>query len=116
MQTTAFFQEICEKWIAAGLQPSTRRPDGVEAPPGEEPGVYWSGTSHASLHTPEILKLMYEAGCTHLVYGLESFDRTILKNLGKGTTVKNNIDSVGECLKSGIIPIPNIIIGFMILH
>ena len=22
---------------------------------------------------------MYEAGCTHLVYGLESFDRTILK-------------------------------------
>ena len=107
-----WLKEICEKWIAAGLQPSSRRPGGVAAPPGEEPGVYWSGTSHASLHTPEILKLMYEAGCTHLVYGLESFDPVVLKNLGKGTNVKKNVDSVGECLKSGIIPIPNIMIGF----
>jgi len=107
-----WLKEICEKWIAAGLQPSSRRPGGVAAPPGEEPGVYWSGTSHASLHTPEILDLMYEAGCTHLVYGLESFDRKILKNLGKGTTVQKNIDSVGTCMNSGIIPIPNIIIGF----
>ena len=107
-----WLKEICEKWIAAGLQPSSRRPGGVAAAPGEEPGVYWSGTSHASLHRPEILKLMYEAGCTHLVYGLESFDARILKKLGKGTTVQTNIDSVGECLKSGIIPIPNIIIGF----
>lgn len=107
-----WIKEICEKWIAAGLQPSSRRPGGKTAPPGEEPGVYWSGTSHASLHRPEILKLMYEAGCTHLVYGLESFDGHILKNLGKGTTVQKNIDSVGECMKTGIIPIPNIIIGF----
>lgn len=107
-----WLKEICEKWIEAGLQPSSRRPGGVAAPPGEEPGVYWSGTSHASLHRPEILELMYEAGCTHLVYGLESFDGRILKKLGKGTTVANNINSVGTCMKSGIIPIPNIIIGF----
>lgn len=107
-----WLKEICEKWIAAGLQPSSRRPGGKAVPPGEEPGVYWSGTSHASLHQPEILKLMYEAGCTHLVYGLESFDPRILKNLGKGSTPQKNMDSVGECMKSGIIPIPNIIIGF----
>ena len=107
-----WIQEICEKWIAAGLQPSSRRPGAKVAPHGEEPGVYWSGTSHATLHRPDILKLMYEAGCTHLVYGLESFDKRILKNLGKGSTVKHNIDSIRECLQSGIIPIPNIIIGF----
>lgn len=107
-----WLKEICEKWIEAGLQPSTRRPGGVAAPPGEEPGVYWSGTSHASLHTPEILKLMYEAGCTHLVYGLESFDPHILKNLGKGSSPQKNMDSVKICMDSGIIPIPNIIIGF----
>lgn len=107
-----WMKEICEKWIESGLQPSTRRPGGVEAPRGQEPGVYWSGTSHASLHRPEILEKMYEAGCTHLVYGLESFDPNILKKLGKGSTVKKNIDSVAICAKSGIIPIPNIIIGF----
>ena len=55
---------------------------------------------------------MYEAGCTHLVYGLESFDPKILKDLGKGSTRKNNIESVGVCLNSGIKPIPNIIVGF----
>lgn len=107
-----WIKEICEKWIAAGLQPSARRPGGKAAAPGEEPGVYWSGTSHASLHRPDILKLMYEAGCTHLVYGLESFDPRILKKLGKGTNARNNIDSVKVCLAAGIVPIPNIIIGF----
>ena len=109
----SWLKEICEKWIAAGLQPSSRRPGGKVLKDGEEePGVYWSGTSHASLHTPEILKLMYEAGCTHLVYGLESFDPVILKNLGKGSSVQKNIESVHICMESGIIPIPNIIIGF----
>ena len=78
------------------MQPSSRRPGGKAAPKGEEPGVYWAGTSHASLHTPEILKLMYEAGCTHLVYGLESFDPTVLKKLGKGTTVKKNVPNWHE--------------------
>lgn len=107
-----WIKEICEKWIAAGLQPSARRPGGKMAAPGEEPGVYWSGTSHASLHRPDILKLMYEAGCTHLVYGLESFDPRILKKLGKGTNAQNNIESVKICLAAGIVPIPNIIIGF----
>lgn len=107
-----WMQEICEKWIAAGLQPSTRRSESKQVPDGEEPGVYWAGTSHASLHRPEILDKMYEAGCTHLVYGLESFDPKILKNLGKGTSVRKNIESVSICGKSGIIPIPNIIIGF----
>ena len=55
---------------------------------------------------------MYEAGCTHLVYGLESFDPEILKNLGKGTTRKKNESAIDICLDSGIKPIPNIIIGF----
>lgn len=55
---------------------------------------------------------MYESGCTHLVYGLESFDPQILKNLGKGSSRQNNIDSVGICMASGIIPVPNIILGF----
>lgn len=107
-----WLKDLCEKWIAAGLQPSTRRPGGKVSADGVEPGVYWSGTSHAALSTPGILKLMYEAGCTHLVYGLESFDPGILKKLGKGSTAKHNFDSIGICLSSGIIPIPNIIIGF----
>lgn len=106
-----WLQELCEKWIESGLQPHGRKDlSGKDKSAGS--GVYWSGTSHAALHRPEILKLMYRAGCTHLVYGLESFDQIILKDLGKGSTVQKNKESIGICMSSGIIPIPNIIIGF----
>lgn len=106
-----WLQELCEKWIENGLQPDCRRL-GVPYDQVENKGVFWSGTSHAALHTPEILKLMYKAGCTHLVYGLESFDKNILKKLGKGSTPERNESSVAICMASGIKPIPNIIIGF----
>lgn len=96
--------EICDEWGKKGLTPVRGRTP--------QSGVFWSGTSHASLHRPDILRRMYQSGCTHLVYGLESFDPYILKHLGKGTTRAKNISSVGICLDSGIIPIPNFIIGF----
>ena len=96
--------EICEAWHKAGLTPQRGK--------SGQSGVFWSGTSHASLYTKEVLAAMYEAGCTHLVYGLESFDPHILKHLGKGTTRENNLRSVTDCMDSGIIPIPNFILGF----
>lgn len=102
--------ELCDLWIKEGLQPQSRR-DGTEPKEGDT-GVFWSGTSHATLHRPETLKRMYEAGCSHLVYGIESFDPVVLKNLGKGTTAKNNLSAVKVCMDSGIIPAPNIILGF----
>ena len=96
--------QICDEWSKAGLVPVRGK--------SPQPGVFWSGTSHASLARSDTLDRMYRAGCTHLVYGLESFDPDILGNLGKGTNRQNNIDSVGICMSTGIIPIPNIIIGF----
>jgi radical SAM superfamily enzyme YgiQ (UPF0313 family) len=107
-----WLRELCNKWIEAGLQPKSRA-EGREVSESDiGDGVFWSGTSHATLHNPEILKLMYKSGCTHLVYGLESFDPNILKNLGKGSTRQKNIESISICMQSGIKPIPNIIIGF----
>jgi radical SAM superfamily enzyme YgiQ (UPF0313 family) len=101
---------LSEAWIKAGLQPTCRR-DGV-AHDENCRGVHWSGTSHASLAREAVLKAMYRAGCSHLVYGIESYDPEILKNLGKGVSVKHNYESVVTCMKAGIKPIPNIIIGF----
>jgi len=105
-----WLKDLCEQWIEAGLQPTCRQ-QGI---PHDEncTGVHWNGTAHAGLHRPATLKLMHEAGCTHLVYGLESFDPKVLRNLGKGTNVRKNKSSIATCLASGIKPIPNIIIGF----
>lgn len=103
--------ELCELWIKEGLQPECRR-KGVPHDENCRTGVHWSGTSHATLAKKEVLDQMFLAGCSHLVYGIESFDPNILKNLGKGTTQKSNLRAVQTCLESGINPIPNIIVGF----
>ena len=103
--------EICDLWIKEGLQPQCIR-DGVEHHPETCRGVHWSGTSHAALIKPELLTKMREAGCSHLVYGLESFSDRILKNLGKGTTAALNERAIQTTLDAGIRPIPNQIIGF----
>lgn len=86
-----WLHEICDQW---------------------DPSIHWSGTSHAGLYDRSILEHMAEKSCSHLVYGLESFDPGILKKLGKGTTRQKNIDCISATLNAGIIPIPNIIIGF----
>jgi radical SAM superfamily enzyme YgiQ (UPF0313 family) len=101
---------ICDLWIKEGLQPTCVR-DGV---PHDENcrGVHWSGTSHATLCNPQILRTMREAGCSHLVYGYESFSKQILKRLGKGSTPETNTRSFFWTLEAGIRPIPNQIIGF----
>lgn len=105
-----WMKEICERWVAEGLQPQCVR-DEVEHG-GQCLGVHWSGTSHATLCNPEVLRAMRTAGCSHLVYGYESFSSQILKRLGKGSTPRTNIRSFFRTLEAGIRPIPNQILGF----
>lgn len=107
---SVWLKEICDRMVAEGTQPTCVR-DGV---PHDENcrGVHWGGTSHATLCTPDVLALMRKAGCSHLVYGYESFSPQILKRLGKGATRETNIRSFHWTMQAGIRPIPNQIIGF----
>lgn len=108
-----WMKEICEKMIESGLQPAhirENRPFDLKSDVGN--GIHWSGTSHASLCNPEILKVMRQAGCSHLVYGLESFNDRVLKNIGKATTAAQNKRAIQITLDADIRPIPNQIIGF----
>ena len=103
--------EICRLWIAEGLQPECVR-RGVPHDPETCRGVHFGGTSHAGLVDASVLKLMREAGCTYLDYGLESFSDRILKNIGKGSTAALNERAIKITMDAGIRPIPNQIIGF----
>ncbi|MBX3228114.1 MAG: cobalamin-dependent protein [Labilithrix sp.] len=105
-----WMKEICRLWKENGLQPDYLAEG---RPLGETwKGVHWSGTSHATLCNPGILKEMRDAGCSHLVYGYESFAPHVMKTIGKGATPKTNIRSFFWTLEAGIRPIPNQIIGF----
>jgi len=105
-----WLSEICRLWIAEGLQPSCVR-DGV---PHDEhcQGVHWAGTSHATLCNLATMKTMRQAGCSHLLYGYESFSKQVMKRLGKGATPETNIRSFFWTIEAGIRPIPNQMIGF----
>jgi anaerobic magnesium-protoporphyrin IX monomethyl ester cyclase len=108
-----WLKEICRLWKEYGLQPSYLR-DGLPRPerPEEWTGVHWSGTSHATLCNPEILKEMRSVGCSHLVYGYETFAPHVMKTIGKGATPTTNIRSFFWTIEAGIRPIPAQIIGF----
>lgn len=103
--------EICRLWIEYGLQPDCVK-NGVPHDENCSHGIHWGGTSHAGQVDPDILKLMYQAGCSHLDYGLESFNDRVLANLGKGVTARKNIEAVRMTIDAGIRPIPNQILGF----
>lgn len=105
-----WMNEICRLWHENGLAPKYTYDENGEI--NGWTGVHWSGTSHATLCTKEVLKTMRAAGCSHLVYGYESFAPHVMKTIGKGATPKTNIRSFFWTLESGIRPIPNQIIGF----
>ena len=105
-----WMKKICDLWHENGLAPEYEFDKSGEIESWT--GVHWSGTSHATLCTPEILQTMRAAGCSHLVYGYESFAPHILKTIGKGSTRDTNFRSFFWTLNAGIRPIPNQIIGF----
>ncbi len=105
-----WMNEICRLWHEAGLVPEYQYDENGQI--ASWTGIHWSGTSHATLCTKEVLQTMREAGCSHLVYGYESFAPHVMKTIGKGATPKTNIRSFFWTLDSGIRPVPNQIIGF----
>ena len=105
-----WMNEICRLWHEYGLVPEYTYDEAGDIKSWT--GIHWSGTSHATLCTKEVLKTMREAGCSHLFYGYESFAPHVMKTIGKGATPKTNIRSFFWTLEAGIRPVPNQIIGF----
>jgi anaerobic magnesium-protoporphyrin IX monomethyl ester cyclase len=104
-------QSSGRKWLekyamngtSAGLTPTRGK--------SPQPGVFWSARRTRAFTGPK----SYERCMLQVVRILSTgwkASTPILKNLGKGSSRENNISSVGICLDAGIVPIPNIIIGF----
>ena len=103
--------EIARLWIEEGLQPACVR-EGVPHDPERCSGVHWGGTSHATLVSQDVLKAIKAAGCSHLLYGYETFSSRVMKTIGKGATPETNERSLRWTMEAGIRPIPNQMIGF----
>ncbi|MCJ7631373.1 B12-binding domain-containing radical SAM protein, partial [Candidatus Bathyarchaeota archaeon] len=56
--------------------------------------VAWRCLTRTDQVDEDVLKRMKEAGCTQIVYGIESGNQQILNNLRKGTTVEQNAKAI----------------------
>lgn len=73
--------------------------------------ISWVAETRVNMVDEESLKLMKEAGCEELYYGIETGDEKILKDSKKGITFDQMIDAVRLTKKAGIKPTCFSIIG-----
>lgn len=85
--------ELCESFIRAGLK------------------FKWFCNGRLNYAKADVLKLMKDAGCVFINYGIESLDEKILRVMNKALTVKQITNGIENTLASGISPGFNIIFG-----
>lgn len=71
----------------------------------------WYCNGRLNYAKPKVLKMMKDAGCVFINYGIESFDDGMLKVMNKVLTTKQIEEGIKTTLKAGISPGFNIIFG-----
>jgi len=73
--------------------------------------IIWDCNGRLNNARPEVLRLMKQAGCVFINYGIESFDDKVLETMNKLLTTEQIIKGVEATLEEGISPGLNIIFG-----
>lgn len=73
--------------------------------------ITWSVFSRVDTMTPEILNLMHEAGCTCMLFGVESGNEEVLRNIKKGITPEKVRNGVKMATEAGIGVFASFILG-----
>ncbi|MBC7235766.1 MAG: radical SAM protein, partial [Chloroflexi bacterium] len=63
----------------------------------------WQCLARVDRVRPELLRLMYRAGCREVHYGIESGNPQILRHLGKGITLEQVRQAVAWTVEAGIL-------------
>lgn len=84
---------LCNDFIKAGLN------------------IRWDCNGRLNYARPDVLKLMKQAGCVFINYGIEAMDDQVLKNMKKALTTQQIIKGIEATLEAGISPGFNIIFG-----
>jgi anaerobic magnesium-protoporphyrin IX monomethyl ester cyclase len=68
----------------------------------QEIKIKWTCNAHVNRVEPQIMRLMKEAGCENVRFGIESGSQRILDALNKGVRVERALDALGVCLNAGL--------------
>jgi len=85
--------ELCEAFIKAKLN------------------IHWCCNGRLNFAKPDVLRLMKEAGCVFINYGIEALDDDVLRRMNKKLTVKQIVRGIENTLAQGLSPGFNIIFG-----
>jgi anaerobic magnesium-protoporphyrin IX monomethyl ester cyclase len=73
--------------------------------------IRWYCEGRLNYAKPDVLRLMKQAGCVFINYGIESLDELALKNMNKALSVRQIVEGVENTIAIGISPGLNIIFG-----
>lgn len=74
-------------------------------------GIKWNCMGRLKVAKPNALKIMKQAGCTYVNYGIESLDQKVLDLMNKKQTVEDAYVGVENTIRAGLHPGLNIIWG-----
>ncbi len=74
-------------------------------------GIKWFGNGRLNIVKPDLLRLMKQAGCVFVCYGIEAMDDCVLHDMKKVLTTKQIVDGVQATLDAGISPGLNLMFG-----
>jgi len=86
MSSVAHTEEVCREFINSGLD------------------IKWNCNGRLNYCSTDLLKLMKEAGCVFINYGIESMDNEVLKKMKKGLRTEQIVKGIAETLELGISP------------
>ena len=73
--------------------------------------IPWTCLTKVTAVNLGMLKMMHEAGCWQVLFGLESGDSFVLSNLSKGNTVERNKEAVCWAKKAGLSVRADFLVG-----
>ena len=73
--------------------------------------IKWYCNGRLNYAKPDVLKIMKEAGCVFINYGIEAMEDTVLKNMRKALTTKQIIAGIEATEAAGISPGLNLMFG-----
>ena len=76
------------------------------------PKIIWQSQTRADFATPELMKMMADAGCWLITVGAESGDPETLVKVKKHVKLQDNIDSVWNAYNAGMKVQTNLMFGF----
>lgn len=73
--------------------------------------VFWCCQTQVRLLDRETIKIMKDAGCIEIAYGIESGSNEILKEMQKGITKEQSREAIETTYELGVMPTLNMIAG-----